>query len=260
MIIVLIILICIVLITGYIAGNFLFELALDPKASKAAIFSNDDFEAKEQMKLENNKWLEENASDVYIESKKLRLHSYEVKAKKESKVWVIAVHGYTDSAYFMVDAVKQFLHYGYNVLIPAMKIRKKGTYLKEVNTLLANRCKDGDGIFVDVFVYDYCTKNKLIDLPFRILNQLLMPFIVAFDNIGINPLFLKKWFVSNARLYGRINKGSKYIGFDLTWTFKSPFKPFIFEYDDIFPVRRHVIEIGFQKRGSVMGSIIIAET
>ena len=45
MIIVLIILICIVLITGYIAGNFLFELALDPKASKAAIFSNDDFEA-----------------------------------------------------------------------------------------------------------------------------------------------------------------------------------------------------------------------
>ena len=28
----------------------------------------------------------------------------------------------------------------YNVLIPGMKIRKKGTYLKEVNTLLSNRC------------------------------------------------------------------------------------------------------------------------
>ena len=131
MIIVLIILICIVLITGYIAGNFLFELALDPKASKAAIFSNDDFEAKEQMKLENNKWLEENASDVYIESKKLRLHSYEVKAKKESKVWVIAVHGYTDSAYFMVGAAKQFLNYGYNVLMPDLRAHGKseGKYI-----------------------------------------------------------------------------------------------------------------------------------
>ena len=131
MIIVLVILICIVLITGYIAGNFLFELALDPKSSKSAIFSNDDFEAKEQMKIENNKWLEENASDVYIESKKLRLHSYEVKAKKESKVWVIAVHGYTDSAYFMVEAAKQFLNYGYNVLMPDLRAHGKseGRYI-----------------------------------------------------------------------------------------------------------------------------------
>lgn len=131
MIIVLIILICIVLITGYITGNFLFELALDPKSSKSAIFSNDDFETKEQMRLENNKWLEENASDVYIESKKLRLHSYEVKAKKESKVWVIAVHGYTDSAYFMVGAAKQFLNYGYNVLMPDLRAHGKseGKYI-----------------------------------------------------------------------------------------------------------------------------------
>ena len=131
MIIVLVILICIVLITGYIAGNFLFELALDPKSSKSVIFSNDDFETKEQMKLENNKWLEENASDVYIESKKLRLHSYEVKAKKESKVWVIAVHGYTDSAYFMVGAAKQFLNYGYNVLMPDLRAHGKseGKYI-----------------------------------------------------------------------------------------------------------------------------------
>lgn len=131
MIIVLIILICIVLITGYIAGNFLFELALDPKSSKSAIFSNDDFEAKEQMKIENNKWLGENTSDVYIESKKLRLHSYEVKAKKESKVWVIAVHGYTDSAYFMVEAAKQFLNYGYNVLMPDLRAHGKseGRYI-----------------------------------------------------------------------------------------------------------------------------------
>lgn len=131
MIIVLIILICIVLITGYITGNFLFELALDPKSSKSVIFSNDDFETKEQMKLENNKWLEENASDVYIESKKLRLHSYEVKAKKESKVWVIAVHGYTDSAYFMVGAANQFLNYGYNVLMPDLRAHGKseGKYI-----------------------------------------------------------------------------------------------------------------------------------
>ena len=125
----------------------------------------------------------------------------------------------------------------YNPLIPGMKIRKKGTYLKEVNTLLANRCTDSDGIFIDVFVYDYCSSSRAFDLPLRILNQVIMPFIILFDNLHINPVFLKKWFISNARLYGKMNQGSSKIGFDLCWTFKSPFKPFIFDYDDIYPVQ-----------------------
>ena len=128
-------------------------------------------------------------------------------------------------------------HKEYNVLIPAMKIRKKGTYLKEVNSLLKNRCKDSDGIFIDVFVYDYCTTSKFIDLPMRLFNQLLMPFLVLIDNLGFNPVFLKKLFVKNAELYGKINQDSKYIGFDLTWTFKSPFHPFIFKKEDIYPVQ-----------------------
>lgn len=128
-------------------------------------------------------------------------------------------------------------HKEYNVLIPGMKIRKKGTYLEEVNSLLKNRCKDSDGIFIDVFVYDYCTTNKFIDLPFRILNILLMPILILLDNIGVNPICLKKVFMNVAKKYGEINKGSEYIGFDLTWTFKTPFKPFIFKKDDIYPVQ-----------------------
>ncbi len=129
-------------------------------------------------------------------------------------------------------------HKEYNVLIPGMKIRKKGTYLEEVNTLLKNRCKDSDGIFIDVFVYDACTTNKFIDLPFRIANQILMPILILIDNIGINPYLLKKLFMWNARTYGKICAGSKYIGFDLTWTFKSPFKPFIFLKEDLYPTQR----------------------
>jgi uncharacterized protein YjbI with pentapeptide repeats len=38
----------------------------------------------------------------------------------------------------------------YNAIIPNMKIRSKNTYLKEVNVLLPNRCKTGDGVFIDV--------------------------------------------------------------------------------------------------------------
>jgi len=125
----------------------------------------------------------------------------------------------------------------YNVLIPGMKIRKKGTYVKEANTLLSNRCVDSDGIFVDVFVHDYVNSNHLLDLPLRLTNQILMPFIILFENIKINPLPLKVWFLANARLYGKLNRKSKYIGYDLTWTFKSPFHPIMYKKEDVYPVQ-----------------------
>lgn len=128
-------------------------------------------------------------------------------------------------------------HKEYNVLIPGMKIRKKGTYLEEVNSLLKNRCKDSDGIFIDVFVYDYCTLNKWVDLPYRLANQALMPMLILLDNLGFNPTGLKNLFMKIARHYGKINAGSKYIGFDLTWTFKTPFKPFIFKKEDLYPTQ-----------------------
>ena len=131
MLVVLICLIALIVITGFITGNFLFNLALNPKSSKSIIFNSEIDEIKAQMKIDNTKWLEENTQEVYIQNKKLKLHGYIAKSKRESKTWVIAVHGYTDSAYFMVSAVKQFLNYGYNVLIPDLRAHGKsdGKYI-----------------------------------------------------------------------------------------------------------------------------------
>ncbi len=131
MIIMLVFLMILAVVTGFITGNFLFNLALNPKSSKAIIFQSGFDEEKEQRRMENEKWLKENAREVEIESKKIQLHSYEVKNKKESKIWVIAVHGYTDSASFMVNSAKQFLNYGYNVLMPDLRAHGKsgGKYI-----------------------------------------------------------------------------------------------------------------------------------
>ncbi len=131
----------------------------------------------------------------------------------------------------------------YNVLIPGMKIRMKGTYLKEVNTLLSNRCtgyEGCDGIFIDVFVYDYVTPNKFRDLPRRLANQALMvPEIIADNVLHINPVGIKSLIMRNARKYSERcqAEGSEFIGFDLTWVWKTPMKPFIFRKDDIYPVQ-----------------------
>ena len=129
------------------------------------------------------------------------------------------------------------LNRSYNVLIPAMKIRKKGTYVKEANTLLKNKCTDSDGLFIDVFVYSFVNKNKVLDLPLRLWNVALMPLIILLENLNVNPIPLKSLFVFNAKLYGMLNRKSEYIGFDLTWTFKNPLKPFIFKKSDVFPTQ-----------------------
>lgn len=131
----------------------------------------------------------------------------------------------------------------YNVLIPDMKIRKKGTYLQEVNVLLSNRCigyEGCDGLFIDVFVFDYMSNDPKKDLPRRLLNQALMvPEIIADNVFHRNPKRIKKLIMDNAVSYGRENEaaGSEYVGNDLSWVWRNPFKPYIFRYDDIYPVQ-----------------------
>lgn len=131
----------------------------------------------------------------------------------------------------------------YNVLLPAMKIRRKGSYILERNSHLPNRCdnekEDSNGLFIDVFVYDYMSDKFLEDFPRRLLNTSLMPLMIMEDYyLKHNPLFLKKIFLANAKKYGQKHKGSPYIGYDLTWTFRSPFRPYRFRYEDIFPLQK----------------------
>ena len=131
MILVLVIIILISIIMGFVLGNFLFNLSLNPKTSKNIIFNNDFDEEQERRKIENEKWLAKNGKKVFVENKKTRLQGYEVKNCKESNIWVIAVHGYVDSAASMVPSCKQFLIFGYNVLMPNLRTHEKseGKYI-----------------------------------------------------------------------------------------------------------------------------------
>lgn len=125
----------------------------------------------------------------------------------------------------------------YNVLIPNMKIRKKNTYIKEVNTLLKNRCKSGDGIFVDVSWYGNVSENKFVDQIFRTTIKLLMPIIVLLDNIYINPIpfkYLVEW-ISNG--YSNIFKNSEYASQTIAIPWEKFLKEPIFLKTDIYPFK-----------------------
>jgi len=134
----------------------------------------------------------------------------------------------------------------YTVTWPAMKIRMKNTYIKEKNVLLPNKCKDSDGIFIDVFIYDYMAKHRIFDIPLRTINTILMPIIVLFENIHINPIPLKELYRFNARLYGKICKNSEYFSDEITWTF-NPIHPYKTKYKDIYPTTKIEFEDTFLK-------------
>lgn len=128
-------------------------------------------------------------------------------------------------------------HKEYNVTIPAMKIRKKGTFVRERNILLENKCPDGNGLFVDVFIYDFLSPNKVIDLCNRIPECLLMPVIGIAENLNLNPILLKDFYTEHARRYGMKHQNSGKVGMAISWVYEKKLEPKVHNYDDIFPLQ-----------------------
>lgn len=128
------------------------------------------------------------------------------------------------------------------IMGPTMKIRKKNTYIKEVNFLLKNRCKSGDGIFIDAIIYDNVCDNKYIDELYRAPIKILMPLIVFLDNIHINPYLLKKFVRWIANKYSRKYENSSRMGNIIT----EPWMKFLhgraFDKKDILPFKLYEFE------------------
>jgi lipopolysaccharide cholinephosphotransferase len=125
----------------------------------------------------------------------------------------------------------------YNVLIPTMKVRKRGTYVKEVNVLLANRCLSGDGVFVDIIVFDNVSENKLVDQYYRSLIRILMVPMVVLDNLGINPVFLKKRAVKIAHDYSNKYEHSPLTCLQILYPWERFLKEPVYQKCDVYPFK-----------------------
>ncbi|MBQ8983371.1 MAG: LicD family protein [Lachnospiraceae bacterium] len=129
----------------------------------------------------------------------------------------------------------------YNVLIPSMKIRKKHTYVQEVNYLLENRC-DGDGIFIDVVVYDNVADSRLADQLWRTPIRFWMPILVYLDNLGFQAVWIKKRILSIAEQYGRRYPDSRYISQTIAVVWEKWLREPIFLKEDVLPFRLYEFE------------------
>lgn len=131
----------------------------------------------------------------------------------------------------------------YNVIMgPNMKVRKRNTYIKEKNFLLKNRCKSGDGIFVDVIIYDNIAENKFIDECNRTVIKLVMPLMVLLDNIHINPRLLKKFVVWYSNKYSRRHEKSKLVSQPISVPWEKFLKEPVFLKEDVYPFKLYDFE------------------
>ena len=131
----------------------------------------------------------------------------------------------------------------FNVIMgPTMKVRKKGTWMEEVNFLLKNRCQGGDGIFVDIIIYDNISENKFIDELNRTVIKILMPFYVLLDNLRIPHDFLSRFIRWYANKYSRRNENSSLVSQPISVPWEKFLHEPVFKKEDVYPFKLYEFE------------------
>lgn len=125
---------------------------------------------------------------------------------------------------------------------PWMKVRKKNTYIEEVNVLLKNRCKQGDGIFVDVIPYGGIAENKFIDELERTVVKINMLFIVLLDNLHINPIPFKSFVYWFSKKCMKWHRNSKLVSQPVSVPWEKFLHEPVFLKDDVYPIKEYEFE------------------
>lgn len=125
-------LIIVAIIALFFAGNFFYNLAINPNSSKKMIFSNEGLAHHEL--TEEEKWLEESSKfeDVFTNSfDGLKLHAHEVISDKDTNKWAVTVHGYMADAFSLSTKALHYYNIGYNLLSVDLRAHGKseGDYI-----------------------------------------------------------------------------------------------------------------------------------
>lgn len=110
---------------GFVAGNFFYNLALNPETDRTKVFEAEQNEVEFGAEYEtewtrNRDWFKEMGySNVAMESYDgLTLYAYMLKNEVPTDNWVIISHGYLSGGWAMLNFSRAFYDMGYNLLMP----------------------------------------------------------------------------------------------------------------------------------------------
>lgn len=116
--VILAVLLALVVVGTFVAGNYLFHFALDPQGG--GMLDNDPPEDWELS--EKDRWLVDNSEDHWLESGDgLRLHALYLPQEEESHRYVVLCHGYGGIPQNTGGFALRFYGLGYNILLPAAR-------------------------------------------------------------------------------------------------------------------------------------------
>ena len=120
---------------------------------------------------------------------------------------------------------------------------KPGVRLSDIDTA-ARRVIEaaGYGVFVDVIIYDSISENKFQDEFYRTIMKLLMLPMVLLDNLGINPLLLKRSAIAISNHYSAMNQHSKLMSQEIIIPWEKFMREPVFKKSDIYPFRLYPFE------------------
>ena len=133
----------------------------------------------------------------------------------------------------------------YNILLPALKIRYKHSYIKEKNHIrLPNRVNKSNGIFVDITYLMGTTENEKKHRRLLKRSQFAMPFYVLLDSfLHINPKCMKKRLKKFEAKHAEKYRDSGYISQSVIMPFQVfPLKKYrhvVFPKEIIYPFREY---------------------
>lgn len=118
------ILFVLIMVAGFVAGNYFYNLALTPGTNREVVFSSPHNTmgktVTEEQKQQREAWfIAANPQLEYTQSyDNLKLHATAIANPAAGHRWVIACHGYTSNGQQMKGTAMQFYALGYNVLLP----------------------------------------------------------------------------------------------------------------------------------------------
>lgn len=114
-----------VLVAGFVAGNYLYNLALNPHYDRSSVFEAEHNEVAydesyEAAYSESRRWFEESGYvNLAVHSNDgLKLNGYLLENPNANGNWAVLCHGYASNSWTILDFARNFYNMGYSLLLP----------------------------------------------------------------------------------------------------------------------------------------------